>query len=179
MDLDNENPWEGVLASTMFAIQSTVHTSYAAYTIGSQLVFGRDAILYINQEANWQLIKQRKQTLINEGIQKEYCHRQSHVYHTGDKVLLKNVWKTKFNQDAYIGPYTVTEVWNNGTVRACRSNITDTYKLCNIIPLIDFHYGAVCHRQVQVLSKLNSKLTIQLVQMTFIHIVDIVTFDIS
>ena len=27
MDLDNENPWEGILSSTMFAIQSTVHTT--------------------------------------------------------------------------------------------------------------------------------------------------------
>ena len=69
-----------------------------------------DAILNINQEASWQLIKQRKQALINKGNQKENFRRQSHVYHTGNKVLLRYVWKTKFNQDAYIGPYTVTEV---------------------------------------------------------------------
>ena len=36
--------------------------------------------------------------------------RQFYVYRTGDKVLLKNAWKTKFNQDMYIGPYTLTEV---------------------------------------------------------------------
>ena len=132
MDLDNENPWEGILSSTMFAIRSTVHTT--TQHTPSQLVFGRDAILNINQEANWQLIKQRKQALINKGNQKENRRRQSHVYHTGDKVLLKNAWKTKFNQDAYIGPYTVTEVRNNGTVRACRGNITDTYNLRNITP---------------------------------------------
>ena len=87
MDLDNENPWEGILSSTMFAIQSTVHTT-AQYTL-SQLVFGKDTILNINQEANWQLIKQCKQALINKGNQKDYQTRQSHVYHTGDKVLLK------------------------------------------------------------------------------------------
>ena len=55
MDLDNENPWEGTLSSTMFAIRSTVHTT--TQHTPSQLVFGRDAILNINQEANWQLIK--------------------------------------------------------------------------------------------------------------------------
>ena len=27
IDLDNENPWEGTLASTMFAIRSIVHTT--------------------------------------------------------------------------------------------------------------------------------------------------------
>ena len=56
MDLDNENPWEGILSSTTFAIRSTLHTN-TQYT-PSQLVFGRDAIVNIYQEANWQLIKQ-------------------------------------------------------------------------------------------------------------------------
>ena len=51
MDLDNENPWEGILSSTMFAIHSMVHTT--TQHTPSQLLFGRDAILNINQEANW------------------------------------------------------------------------------------------------------------------------------
>ena len=55
MDLDNENPWEGILSSTMFAIRSIVHTT--KQHTPSQLVLGRDAILNINQEANWQLIR--------------------------------------------------------------------------------------------------------------------------
>ena len=86
----------------MFAIWPTVHTT--TQHTWSRLVFGRDAILNINQEANWQLNKHWKQALINKGNQKVNTHRQSHVCHTGDKVLLKNAWKTKFNQDAYIGP---------------------------------------------------------------------------
>ena len=40
----------------------------------------------------------------------------------------------KFNQDAYIGPYIVTEVWNNGTVLACTGNVADIYNLRNITP---------------------------------------------
>ena len=59
----------------------------------SQLVFGRDAILKINKKANWQVIKQHKQALINKGNQKQNHCRQSHVYRTGDKVLLKNAWR--------------------------------------------------------------------------------------
>ena len=54
MDLDNENPWEGILSSTMFAIWSMVHTT-SQHTL-SHLVGG---------ETNWQFIKQRKQALIN------------------------------------------------------------------------------------------------------------------
>ena len=92
---------------------------YKTQHIPSQLVFGRDAILNTNQEANWQLIKQSKQVLINKGNlkennqeanwqlikqckqalinkvnQKQKRRRQSHVYRTRDKVLLKIAWKT-------------------------------------------------------------------------------------
>ena len=89
----------------MFATRSTVHTT--TQHTPPQLVFGRDAIPNINQEANWQLIKQRKQASINKGNQKENRRGQSQVYRTGDKVLLKNAWKPKFNQDSYIGPLTL------------------------------------------------------------------------
>ena len=41
------------------------------------------------------------------------------------------------------------------------------------------NYGAVCHRQMQVLGKFNSMLTIYLVQMTYIHIVYIGASEIS
>ena len=58
VDLDKENPWEGILSSTMFAVWFTMHTT--TQHTSSQLVFCIDAILSINQEANWQLIKQCK-----------------------------------------------------------------------------------------------------------------------
>ena len=58
IDLDDENPWKGILSSTMFAVRSMVHTTMKHTP--SQLVFGRDSLLNINQEANWQFIKQSK-----------------------------------------------------------------------------------------------------------------------
>ena len=131
MDLDNESPWEGILSSTMFAIRSMLHT--ATQHTSSQLVFGSDTVLNITREANCWFSKQHKHARINEGDQKENLRRQSHVYRTGDNVLLKNAWKMKFNQDTYIGPYSLTEVENNGSGCACKGNIIDTYSLCNII----------------------------------------------
>ena len=52
MDLDNEILWVGILLSTMLAIRSMVYTTIQHTP--SQLVFGRDTILNINQKANWQ-----------------------------------------------------------------------------------------------------------------------------
>ena len=132
MVLDDDNPWDGILAATMFALRATVHTT-SQYT-PAQLVFGRDSILNVKHEANWKIIKERKQKLINKGNERENKNRIEHKYKVGDKVLLKNAWKTKFNQDAYIGPYTITTVRNNGTIRARKGRVTDTYNLRNIIP---------------------------------------------
>ena len=62
MVLDDENPWDGILASTMFALRVTVHTA-TQYT-PEQLVFGQDSILNTRHEENWQIIKKRKQEII-------------------------------------------------------------------------------------------------------------------
>ena len=43
MVLDDKNPWDGILASTMFALRATVHTT-TQYT-PAQLIFGRDSII--------------------------------------------------------------------------------------------------------------------------------------
>ena len=64
MDLDNENPCEGILSLNMFAIQSMVHTT--TQHTPSQLVFSKDAIQNFKQDASWQLYKQRKQALIGK-----------------------------------------------------------------------------------------------------------------
>ena len=63
-----------------------IHTTMQ-YTL-SQLIFGRDAILNINQEANWELVKQCTQVLINKGNQKENAiDNLMCTALTGDKIL--------------------------------------------------------------------------------------------
>ena len=64
MVLDDENPWDGILAPTMFALRATVHTT--TQLTSTQLVFGRDSILTTRNETNWQAIKKCKQDLINK-----------------------------------------------------------------------------------------------------------------
>ena len=116
MVLHDEIPWDGTLASIMFALCAMVHpvTQYTP----AQFVFGRDTILNTRHETNWQLIKKCKQDLIHEENQRENRNQKEHMYNKRDKVLPENAWKTKFNQDAYLEPYTITAVRNNGTVRA-------------------------------------------------------------
>ena len=46
MVLDEENPWDGIVASTMFALRATVYTSKQYTPV--KLIYGRDLIA-INQ----------------------------------------------------------------------------------------------------------------------------------
>ena len=83
--LDEESPWDGILAATMFAIRATFHTTLQATP--SQLVFGRDAILNTTFEANWKQIKERKQSVIHKNNKAENKKRFAHEYQAGDQVL--------------------------------------------------------------------------------------------
>ena len=57
-NIDNNDPWSGILAATMFAVRATYHTTLQASPM--QLVFGQDAILKIKHVADWEHIRQRK-----------------------------------------------------------------------------------------------------------------------
>ena len=60
MVLDDENPWDGILASTMFALRATVHTT-TQYT-PAQLIFGRDSIINRRHEIDWETIGNENKT---------------------------------------------------------------------------------------------------------------------
>ena len=49
-ELDEDDPWTGILGAVMFATRTTVHTTNRATP--AQLVFGRDAILNVQHEAD-------------------------------------------------------------------------------------------------------------------------------
>jgi transposase InsO family protein len=112
-DLTNGS-WDGVLAAVGFAMRSTVHTTLQATP--AQLVFGRDALLNVNFEADWQYIKARKQHIIRQNLQRENKKRVAHQYSVGDRVLVEQDPHRKHGEDRYTGPYVVTRINDNGTV---------------------------------------------------------------
>jgi hypothetical protein len=95
----------------------------------SQLVFGRDAILNIKFDANWKLIRERKQRAINQNNQMENKKRIPHNFRVGDKVLYRVKWVSKYNENPYEGPYKIVQVNTNGTVRLKKGAVTDTVNI--------------------------------------------------
>jgi transposase InsO family protein len=77
IELDEKEPWNGILAAVMFATRATYHTTLKATPM--QLVFGRDAMLNIKFEANWTAIKQYKQQIIKKNNTNENARRIPHI----------------------------------------------------------------------------------------------------
>ena len=88
----------------------------------------------ITHEANWKLIRERKQKLIKYNNDKENRTRKVHKYKIDDLVLIKNEQSTKYGNTAYSGPYTVTSVNNNGTLHVRKGIVTDVINIRNVYP---------------------------------------------
>jgi hypothetical protein len=84
-----------------------------------QLVFGRDMIHNIAFRANWDQIQKRKQKqdIINRSNQKQNKSRIPYEYKIGDQMLLETPGIHQKLLTPRTGPYPVTNVYKNGTIR--------------------------------------------------------------
>ena len=103
--IDKNDPWTGILAAAAFAIRLTI-SSQKGYSPG-KLIFGRDMILLIKQRVDWELIRKRKQTLINRDNTQDNKHRVDYDYKVRDKVMLTNHTSYKY-ETPYKGPFVIT-----------------------------------------------------------------------
>jgi len=133
-EVDEDDPFSGILSATMFAIRATYHTTLKATPM--QLVFGRDAFLNKRFRANWKEIKNFKQRRIAENNQKENAKRIEHQYKKGELILFKNKQESKFGQNPYSGPYKIRQVNNNGAVTIKKGVLLETINMRLIKPYV-------------------------------------------
>ena len=93
-ELDEDDPWKGILTAIMFALRATYHTTTQASSM--QLVFGQDTMLNIGFKADWTYIKSRKQKIIQRSNSRENKSRIPYEYKVGDKVTFKTNSITKY-----------------------------------------------------------------------------------
>ena len=110
---------QGVLSAVRRAVNSLVHTTTRATS--TQLVFGRDALLNISFVADWEHIKERKQNLILQNNKRENQHRRDHTHRVGDQVMIQEDPSRKLEGARFTGPYTVSQVCDNGTVQLAKA----------------------------------------------------------
>ena len=78
-----------------------------------------------------EIIRDRKQKLINKNNESENRTRKVHKYKTEDLVLIKNEQSTKYGNTAYSGPYTVTSVNDNDTLYIKKDIVTAVINIRN------------------------------------------------
>ena len=83
-EIDETDPWSGILAATMFATCAKLHTTLQA-TPSQLVVFGCDVILIVKYEADWKFIRDRKQQLIDQNDKKENSKRIQNEFPTNIK----------------------------------------------------------------------------------------------
>ena len=128
----SEEDLRNVLQNCAFAVRASFHTTLGA-TPG-QLVFGRDMVLPIAYEANWESIHERRQKLIQENNRRENLNRVAHECRAGEKVLLKIPGiQRKLNQPRE-GPYRIEQVNTNGTLVIRKGAIAQKVNIRRVVP---------------------------------------------
>jgi hypothetical protein len=132
LEEQEENPFDYFLQSTASAIRSTYHTTLQATPC--QLVFGRDMIHNIAFRANWDQIQKRKQDIINKSNQKENKSQIPYEYKVGDQVLFETPGILRKLSTPRTGPYHVTNIYKNGTIRIQKGIVSERVNIRRITP---------------------------------------------
>ena len=123
---------DSVFAAAQYAMRAATHRTLGISP--GALVFNRDMMLPIPLLANFHLIRQRRQVVIDEANRRENLRRLYRDYEIGDRVLIKVFDPSKLEQRA-IGPFTIEQVHTNGTVTIKRGpNIFERINIRRIRP---------------------------------------------
>jgi len=123
------------LIDAAWALRSTYHTVLGS-TPGAA-IFGRDMLYNIPYLADWTKIGKRRQDLVNQDCAKGNLRRVDFDYFQGQKVLLRkdgNLRKAETKND---GPFVITQVHTNITVRIQRGSVSERLNIRRLSPYFE------------------------------------------
>ena len=126
---------EDFLVDAAWAIRSTYHTVLKS-TPGAA-IFGRDMLFDIPFVADWNEIGQRRQKQVECTNNRENSRRLPHDYAVGHKILIVKDGILRKAEDKHEGPYTITQVYCNGTVRIQRGSVNERINIRRLTPYIE------------------------------------------
>ena len=123
------------IVNAAWAVRSTHHTVLQA-TPGAA-IFGRDMLFDIPFLADWCAIGKRRQKLVDRDTERKNNRRSDFDYAVGQKVTLKKDGILRKAEDKNTGPWTVTQVHCNGTVRIQRGSVSERLNIRRIDPYFE------------------------------------------
>ena len=133
---DELDMWNPILASVAYAIRCCSHHSTLKATPG-QLVFGRDMLLDLKFEPNYNEMWAQKQKRINYDNVRENFKRASHDYKVDEYVyIIRDGQYCKLEGDKQ-GPFQIREVFSNGTIQLQKGVVSERLNTHRLTP----HFG--------------------------------------
>ena len=132
---DAFDPWSQILAQVTFAIRSSYHRILDASPV--QLVYQQDMIFNIAHYADWAALTIKKQKQIEMDTERHNKNRITHDYEVGEKVLIKQERVHRKYEWEYEGPYSITQIYTNGTVRIQRNAFTERINIRRLMPYVE------------------------------------------
>ena len=129
------NMVDNFLNNAAWAIRSTYHTVLRSSP--GAAVFGRDMLFDIPYLADWTEIVRRRQKLVDQNNTRENNKRVDFDYAVGQKVLLIKDGILRKAEDKNDGPYVITQVYTNGTVRIQRGTINERLNIRRLTPYFE------------------------------------------
>ena len=126
------------VSNAAWAIRSTFHTVLKS-TPGAA-VFGRDMLFDIPYIADWDEIGHRRQRQVDRDNVRENSRRLPYDYKVGHKCLIiKNINGERLPKadDRNKGPYLITEIYTNGTVRIQKGAISERINIRRLTPYFE------------------------------------------
>ncbi len=132
---DSVDPWGSILASIAYAVRCSYHSTLKG-TPG-QLVFGRDMLLNIKFHPNFKQVWKEKQDRILKDNARENSKRTPYDYKVGSYAYILRDGNYRKLEGDKLGPYEVTEVFTNGTVRIQKGIVNERINIRRLTP----HFG--------------------------------------
>ena len=126
---------DDLLINIAWAICSTYHT--VLKTTPGAAIFGRDMLFDIPYLADWNQIGKRRQALVDQSCAKSNKRRIDFDYIVGQKVLLIKDGILRKTEDKNNGPFVITQVHHNGTVRIQRGTINERINIRRLSPYVE------------------------------------------
>ena len=124
-----------LLTNIAWAVRSTYHT--VLKTTPGAAIFGRDMLFDIPYLADWNQIGKRRQNLVDQSCAKANKRRIDFDYIVGQKVLLIKDGILRKTEDKNNGPFVITQVHHNGTVRIQRGTINERINIRRLSPYVE------------------------------------------
>ena len=124
-----------LLTNVGWAIRSTHHTVLG--TTPGAAIFERDMLFDIPFLADWSDIGKSRQNQVDKSNIREKSKRVDFDYRVGQKCLIIKYGIFCKAEDKNEGPYLITEVFSNGTVRIQRRSINERINIRRIHPYFE------------------------------------------